>query len=264
LAFARYANTWPPDWVVEGPQKHEFLGRIVTLVRRLGTTGTSERRLFDEFKKRRVAFLASLSQDDWLVRETQLKTQWRLVSGLGIAHPFETGFVFDHTYGLPYLPGSSVKGVARAWARENEEEEGWDIDRRHVLFGPEEREDKVAGKRFEPAQGQVVFFDAYPVDWPKLEVDILNPHYGEYYRDANTPPADWLSPVPTYFLTLAANQALDFVVAVKPDSPHQQAVLKAANLTREEAAKKALEAVRGAATTLGLGGKTAVGYGYFE
>jgi len=32
---------------------------------------------------------------------------------LGFANEFKLGFLFDHTTGLPYLPGSSIKGVIR-------------------------------------------------------------------------------------------------------------------------------------------------------
>jgi len=44
-----------------------------------------------------------------------LKTEWRLVCGLGRKGPLEVGFTF-HRYGFPILPGSSLKGVARAYA----------------------------------------------------------------------------------------------------------------------------------------------------
>ncbi len=272
LAFSKFVNTWAPDWTAEGKAKYEFFERIRKLIERLGSG--AEKDWFTEFRERRKALLLSLHKQGWLleprldqksVEPLKLSAQWRFVSGLGIPHPFETGFVFDRTYGVPYLPGSSVKGAARAWAREA----SWSVFLRHAIFGPEKREDREEGIPFEPAQGEVVFFDAYPSEWPRLEVDILNPHYGEYYRDPKVPPADWLSPVPTYFLTLAPDQKLEFVIAAKPDSESQRNLLKQAQqagekLRREDLAKKALEAIREAALNLGLGGKTAVGYGYFS
>lgn len=42
-------------------------------------------------------------------------TNWRFITGLGRKGPFEVGFTFNR-YGFPYLPGSSVKGIARAQA----------------------------------------------------------------------------------------------------------------------------------------------------
>ena len=39
-------------------------------------------------------------------------------TGLGIEHPLENGFAFLSPYGLPYLPGTGVKGVLRRAAEE--------------------------------------------------------------------------------------------------------------------------------------------------
>lgn len=39
----------------------------------------------------------------------------RLVAGLGASHVLETALTLDRSTGLPYLPGSTVKGLARAW-----------------------------------------------------------------------------------------------------------------------------------------------------
>src|SRR4051794_38448976 len=44
-----------------------------------------------------------------------LKTDWRFIAGLGRKGSLEVGFTF-HRYGFPILPGSSVKGIARAWS----------------------------------------------------------------------------------------------------------------------------------------------------
>jgi CRISPR-associated protein Cmr6 len=210
----------------------------------------------------------TLTEAGWQfpAQPVHLTTNWRLVSGLGIAHPFETGFVFDHVYGMPYLPGSSVKGAARAWA----EEFGWDYSECEVIFGPDShppdwQPDRNNRKRpLIPAQGHVVFFDAYPTEWPELEVDILNPHYKDYY-EGKQPPADWLNPEPTYFLTVKADQPWEFVVGVAPESEEMKAAIAKAGIqSQQELLKFAEQAVSGAATELGMGGKTAVGYGYFR
>ncbi len=244
LAFAKFAGTWAttPGNRIGGPEKKNFLEQIVRLMEAHKPDAGGE--LYGHFVKRRSEFLEDLKRcQGWVIRSASLKTLWRLVSGLGIAHPFETGFVFDHTYGVPYLPGSSVKGAARAWA-----EEVWDSPAIDQIFGAEDGD---------PLQGGVVFFDAYPAKWPELEVDILNPHYKAYY-EGREPPADWLLPEPTYFLALKAKQPFVFAVGVKPTEVSPQAAQRAETLADE-----ALKAVRGAARELGLGGKTAVGYGYF-
>jgi CRISPR-associated protein Cmr6 len=78
----------------------------------------------------------------------------------------------------------------------------------------------------------------------------MNPHYGEYYRDAKgkTPPADYLNPVPVYFLALEQGTKFEFAVA-----------------SREQGlAAKATDWLKGALADLGIGAKTSAGYGYFS
>jgi CRISPR-associated protein Cmr6 len=273
LAFNKLLARWPPGWNLAGEQKRALLQEFV---KAFSTHPGKE--LFEGFVARRKAFLEHL-EGCYVLDHLTLKTHWRLVSGLGIAHPFETGYVFDRTYGVPYLPGSSIKGAARAWAEErrNNNDQCWgstpnDDTVLDAVFGPEPSKQRAGA--FTPAQGAVIFFDAYPSAWPKLEVDVLNPHYKEYYegkksKDPTTgqerpmPPADWLSPVPIYFLTVGPGQTFEFAVAVK--KPISQETLKAARVSDAAGlARKALLAVQGAAQELGLGGKTAVGYGYFH
>lgn len=41
---------------------------------------------------------------------------WRFVTGMGNKTSLEVGFTFHRVYGFPYIPGSSLKGLARAVA----------------------------------------------------------------------------------------------------------------------------------------------------
>lgn len=61
-----------------------------------------------------------------------------IATGLGNPHPVENGFAFISPYGIPYLAGSSVKGVVRRAAEELalfEPDSGWTIPLVWVLFG---------------------------------------------------------------------------------------------------------------------------------
>lgn len=99
------------------------------------------------------------------------------------------------------------------------------------------------------ARGRAVFFDAVPVDPPTLAVDVMNPHYGDYYKKGSrTPPADYLSPVPVYFLTVQTGSRFAFAVAAGDPG----------------LARQACDWLRGALANLGAGGKTSAGYGYFD
>ena len=188
-------------------------------------------------------------------------TQERLVCGLGASHPLENGFTFDYGLGVPYLPGSSVKGCARHYARRDLDEATIE-----VLFGPDEIDETTSnsGKR-----GDVVFFSAYPEAWPLLDVDVINCHQPAYYssdpielvqdaedesrfRPANHAhqnkaigPAENESPIPVFFLT------------VKPGTTF---VFRCAGRS-EENARVALDLLGNALREFGIGAKTAIGYG---
>jgi len=43
----------------------------------------------------------------------KLKTAYRLVIGAGYPSFVENGFLFHHIYGIPYIPGETLKGLAR-------------------------------------------------------------------------------------------------------------------------------------------------------
>lgn len=179
------------------------------------------------------------------------KTDWRFVSGLGNGHPFESGFIWHRTLGVPYLPGSSVKGMIRAWAAQ------W-LKNEHVneLLGPENVSDETSGKC-----GKIIIFDAIPNKPPKLELDILNPHYGPYYEDPSNPPADYYNPVPVFFLSVVKGAEFSFTVAPRPGAYKQDG-------SENNTISKDLDTVKDwlckALENIGCGGKTAVGYGLFN
>lgn len=170
-------------------------------------------------------------------------TDWRFVSGLGSAHPYETGFIWHRTLSVPYLPGSSVKGMMRTWATHW----GGLIEQQEItrLFGAKDGEENC---------GALIVFDALPSKPPKLEIDILNPHYSEYYQNPVNPPADYLSPIPVFFLTVAPEQDFEFFLAPRPGASEQP----------QQDLETGLQLMLEALEILGAGGKTAVGYGVFK
>lgn len=181
-----------------------------------------------------------------------LKTDWRFISGLGSGHPYETGFIWHRTLGVPYLPGSSVKGMIRAWAEQWCNKEECDMDTVRRLFGSESLKDEPGSGK----AGSLIIFDALPIRPPKLELDILNPHYQPYYESNGAkPPADYYNPVPVFFLTVAPDQSFRFCLAPRQGVQTEDA---AVDVTR------GYELLEEALKILGAGGKTAVGYGSFK
>jgi CRISPR-associated protein Cmr6 len=205
-----------------------------------------------------------------------LKTDWRLVPGLGSKGALEAGFTFNR-YGLPILPGSSVKGVARTWALSQiaEKSGAQDLGELDKVLSAdrEERKEYEVWHASAPPKaqaladdfrsifgtggvaGRAVFFDAIPNEKPELELDIMNPHFPDYYGDdpkhPKKYPTDWQSPIPVYFLTVASGTEFRFAVGWR--GPLNTALREMA----ENWLKEGL-------MNLGAGAKTSAGYGYFK
>jgi len=100
--------------------------------------------------------------------------------------------------------------------------------------------------------GGAIFFDAIPADRAQLELDIINPHYPQYYQGSQ-PPANWQSPIPVYFLTVARDTEFRFAVGWRDRARNGWQPLLA----------QAVSWLRLGLSELGAGGKTSAGYGYF-
>jgi CRISPR-associated protein Cmr6 len=194
--------------------------------------------LLNEAVDRQVDLLGTYKQTPLF-----FKTDWHFVTGLGREHPIENGFAWHHSLGVPYLPGSSVKGMVRAWV------EYW-LDSKPKddvlcrIFGP-----RGDAARESPASGSVIFLDALPIKPVMVKADIMTPHYGPYYQDPlQHPPADWHSPIPIPFLVVSPGTTFQF--GLLPRQPDDKVHIEQAS----EWLKKALEVI-------GIGAKTAVGYG---
>lgn len=161
-------------------------------------------------------------------------TESRFVTGLGRSHPVENGFAWHPTLGTPYLPGSSVKGLVRAWTR-------LDADPSPTC----ETVERLLG---DPGTaGGISFLDAVPIEPVQLEADVMTPHYAGW--TTKEPPGDWCSPVPIPFLVAAAGTPFLFgVVPGRADTADLSAVMFW---------------MCSALAWNGGGAKTAVGYGRF-
>jgi CRISPR-associated protein Cmr6 len=172
----------------------------------------------------------------------------RFVTGLGCIHPVENGFTWHRTLGVPYLPGSGLKGLLRSWLREeredctfNEKEKCWEESEKiQKWFG--------TGKQ----AGKFILSDMLPTTRPRLTVEIMTPHYGPYYKEGLIP-GDWYDPVPIPFLVVRFG--VQWQLGVLPGSKHRTVDPK----ELEEIKSSLLSALE----ILGAGAKTASGYGRF-
>ncbi|MEJ5305706.1 MAG: type III-B CRISPR module RAMP protein Cmr6 [Ignavibacteria bacterium] len=190
----------------------------------------------------------------------KLIIDWRLTLGLGSESVYETSINLHPVYGFPYIPGQSIKGVVRSWVIleyfNKDEEKAYQSETFCHLFGcPKE---SILNKEY---QGALVFFDAYPIETPKLKVDVMNPHYQPYYSDkTNTkPPADYYNPNPIFFVTVE-NTSFQFIIGIKETENNLGKIDNIQGHYFDLGKKFLLEAL----TQKGVGAKTAVGYGYFK
>lgn len=244
LLFNKFVFAWTKSWGTEETVNYKKINKKTEFQNKI--LGNSS--VYDKMGKdtvfatcnRQEAVLQGLQSSGWHVESFNATTDSRLIIGLGGTSVIETGMTLHPLYGFPYLPGSGLKGLARAYA-----EIGADAAKDELLeiFGSEDKAQHSPDNR----QGKVFFMDGLPTTFPKLELDIMNPHYGEYYQ-GNKPPADYLNPVPVTFLTVAQGQPFSFAVYSRD----------------KELAEKAKSWLIAGLTDLGAGGKTNVGYGYFK
>jgi len=242
LLFDKFCDIWsgPEKWEPEVPPKGDSVR--LSFLKEIRDHLNEHPRVMQQLGRlheRRQKLLAKIEG-----KELFYKTSWRFIPELGMGHVLETGFVWHRTLGVPYLPGSSIKGMMRAWA---EQWKGVDTANIAYLFGNSD----------ENGAGHLIVFDALPTTCPKLELDIMTPHYGPYYVDPeHNPPADYYSPTPIPFLAVAADQEFEFAIAHRNPNKDPQ--------TAKDNVAKGIDLLKEALSNIGAGGKTAVGYGQFK
>ena len=170
------------------------------------------------------------------------RTDWRMVVGLGGETVLETDLTLHHIYGIPFIPGSALKGLTRGYVTgEVEGHKSSNID----------KDDEVVQQIFgtQKVAGSVIFFDAMPVNADfEISLDIMNSHYPKYYSDGK-PPSNDQDPNPITFLTITN---ATFTFALAPRHPN----------TKDDDDVKLVQGwLQKALRDYGVGGKTSAGYG---
>ncbi|HUW14759.1 MAG TPA: type III-B CRISPR module RAMP protein Cmr6 [Anaerolineae bacterium] len=238
LVFARYVGYWD-NWALD-PRK---LGRETKNPKFENLRTVQDMSIDDDlrgaFVKRWQSTVSSAGAETF-----SAASEWRFVIGLGGGGPLEVGFTFHRIYGFPIIPGSGLKGLTRNYALQMADEvQGETLDERErdPLFT------LVFGQR--DGAGSAVFFDGVPKSRPSLEVDVMNPHYPDYYQGGQ-PPGDGQHPIPIFFLTVGPGSEFLFAVGGRGTSGG-------------EAKHQAVKWLKAALAELGVGAKTSAGYGYF-
>jgi CRISPR-associated protein Cmr6 len=202
----------------------------------------------------------------------------RLVVGLGSESAWENSITLHRTYGVPYIPGSALKGLAAAYAHkylegDEEKKECW-----RKPDAEKEKTDEYYASAHKimfgdtTSEGYVTFFDALYVSPTKPEdkkgkhkalwPDVITVHHPKYYggeqqkqseetqkvseEEQNikdiVPPADWDDPTPISFMSATGT----YLIALAGD-PKWVAT--------------AFDILALALADMGVGAKTSSGYG---
>lgn len=163
----------------------------------------------------------------------------RLYIGVDRDNALETGITVQHAWGMPMIPGSALKGLARSVARQALHDRA---DAVTWLFGTDTKDD------VELESGAIVFHDAWWVPEANTKpfvAEIVTPHHTAYYNLGKAAATDFDSPIPAP--QIAAQGQFLFVLEGEE--------------AWRELARKLLQ--RGLAQR-GIGGKRSSGYGYFD
>lgn len=197
---ASHSGLWFDKFLSEQTESGKPMESFVKHVRQ--TCKIGESKAYSSFYDRWLADLHALG-----VTPYKATVQGRMALGLGNASVIETGTQFHHTYGVPFISGSSLKGVASAYANANLSAV-WQV-------GGSAHETVFGSQAF---AGFVTFFDALPLpgDWKALP-DVMTVHHRDYYGGVpDKAPADWDDPTPIPFLSVSGT----FLIALyAPDAP---------------------------------------------
>jgi len=225
-----------------------------------------------------------------------LWTESPLILGLGAKGTLETALTLHPLYGFPYIPGSALKGIARAaaffklaadmgiegvgneaFADLKREKEKTPLQKLAEMLD-EKLDDKDAAKwpadyrpfeadirRFRclfgwrGAAGWAVFLDGVPTRVPRIVSEVMTPHFRSYY-DGRGRPHDADSPNPISLLAVARRTPFAFAVGLRRGDKSR--CLRSGE-TDEDLRGAAILWLAEGLEELGLGGKTASGYGFF-
>jgi CRISPR-associated protein Cmr6 len=178
-------------------------------------------------------------------RQVELALESRLFIGLTGGGMLETGCAISHSYGSPYIPGSSVKGVVKnqVLASRFGKEEPQVVAE---LFGADAKPD---GAYPLGLSGLVVFHDAWWVPdsaaTPLIQ-EVVTTHHLDYYgQEGAVPASDLDAPIPN--AQLAVQGRFLFVLEGPPAWLDLAAQMLSAALSWR-----------------GIGAKTRTGYGLFD
>lgn len=256
----------------------EASGKIADDSRSIWLQQLAETRVSPDYVDALERWRSSLGERDSVLVELRLTS--RLLIGHGNPSPTDVGLTVHHTWGVPMIPGTAIKGLlsqyvdivfgpqnrgAHPRSPEADQERApfqgvtWSGSR--IAHGPGEVYRALFGapaaesdETFETTEsrGGVVFHDALFVPEGKKDapfaVDVLTVHQKTYYNQNGLQlPNDYDDPNPVTFLTVQPGTKFLFALSGAQDW-----------------IELALQLLMEALSEWGVGGKTSSGYGRFE
>jgi len=307
LLFNKFISNWnTADFEYNAQKVGDFLQSILNI-----RTVNEYTIFFNRWKKNITAINN--------VKTFEMQTASRLAIGLGNETVLENSMTLHHIYGVPYIPGSALKGIFRAFFIEEcllkalpptfkadkqiidlliettEEKNCLKTDEKNAKKIEYKIKVKEQGQEHEKRikitdelvnynddvwlarldlarrvfgtqnnQGGLIFYDALPLQFPALKVEIINNHFDKYYKGDKKAPGDWEQELNiNKFLTVEKNQKFLFALGKRSGLPKYLDISDDISNENNEFEICELELKR-CLKDKGVGAKTAVGYGYFK
>ncbi len=243
----------------------EALYRLAIAALRIGPGGRSSRTVEvyrDRFKRHRARARSRTPGARRIVVEVEATSRILLHPATGTSVT-DGSLLLHHTYGVPYLPGTALKGGCRSHALSR-----WDPATVRALFGCTEESGEGDGRTMDHGKdekGHAGLFDFWDALWipesPRsrnpfspLALDVVTPHHGDYYikppgERERAAPRETDSPIPARLMSYSPGTR--FLVVL------EYADVTGINAWVDEVKSCLLEALE----AHGIGAKTAAGYG---
>ena len=224
------------EGILRGEDKEKLRREIIERAEKQSFDTSLPQQLTEEIK---VALLSL----GYSVVDVTGRVNYKAISGLseGLFHLiFEVGINYDEILDVPYIPGSTIKGVLRSNLYELTGDEG------NEIFGDKERE------------GSVIVSDAYPIGEKLFVGDIVNPHYYQGGKPVRTEYD--VNPVPILHLAIRENVKFRFLIGVDKRA-------KLGKIGEKLNVRNAVELVSLLllySMKTGLGARSTKGYNFFE
>lgn len=211
------------------------------------------------YKLRFEQHYSDLPTENISTRILHLQTISPLLIGNGTTSVLESHVALHRIYGIPYIPGTALKGIAAHFS--------------HRVVGQQHKQFQIGEEVYNTLfgttkqRGYITFYDALPEPdcvGDSLMLDVMTPHHKEYNKikvnrqqqegtkEGRAPaPRDDDSPEPITFLSVNAKFRL-ILACEGNDEASQEWLTLACKLVKQ------------AIQSEGVGGKTNAGYGRFE